>query len=147
MHRRPRYAFSVGALLLTACTDVASVPPRLAATYVVETVNGRRPPAVAAEGNGFQVTVIADTLEFKLNGEVQRRSTRRFAGVLAGVADTTVHTDASMSYTIDGDKLAIFFVCPANANCIGPISGHIDAHRLDIIDVGMSGASLHFTTR
>ena len=147
-YRRVQSALAVLATsLVSACSDVASVPPRFSATYVLERVNGRPLPAVATEGDAFRVTMIADTLVFHPDGEVERRSTVHYVGILLTTADTIVHRSVDLGYETDGSRLTILINCPANANCVGPSTGHINTRRIDLVDVGMGNAALHYTPR
>jgi len=139
---------ALAGLVLSACGSTTLVLPRLSATYVLERVNGRPTPAVSAQGDGYRVTVLADTLVFAADGTVERRNTVRYVGVLSINPDTTIHNSMKWAYTIDGTKLTIGVIsCPANASCVGPSTGYIDADRLELTDAGMADAVLHFAPR
>lgn len=134
--------------LLASCTNAAAVLARPSATYVLETVNGLQLPSVASTGSSGQLVRLADTLVFFADGNLDRHVTIRFIGQSTQTPDTTMHAIQQLAYTIDGDHLTIRVrSCPANANCVAPSDGHIDADHVDLVDTGWNSADLHFTVR
>ena len=104
--------------------------------------------ALLRTGNSGQLARLADTLVFTADGNLDRHVTLRFIDRSTATPDTTIHAIEPLAYEIDGDHLTIHVrSCPANANCIGPSDGHIDARRIDLVDTGWNGATLRFTVR
>jgi hypothetical protein len=124
-------AMSIASL---GCRDISAVPQRLSALYVLQTINGLRLPATAAQGDGQQYVVLADSLRFDVNGMVTRSYTQRWISSTPPLIDTIYSSTLVLPYSIDGKAITIGYRqgCGPLANCIGYEEGFIDASTVQI---------------
>ena len=120
---------------LVACREPTKVTTPLHATYVLTRVNGASLPAVVGEGGGQRYTLLADTLQFELDGQVRRTQVVHWVSSTFAPGDTTYAQRITLPYTIDGSSLMIGYAapCPPNASCIGFDAGEIDDAKVTMV--------------
>ena len=118
------------------CSNSGEPQTPLAGMYVLQSINGAALPATAAQGGGQQYILVADSLAFGSDFQVQRTYTVRWLSNAAPY-DTTYTRTATFPYTRSGDRVTIGaqLSCGPGANCTGSETGSLD------------GASLRVTAR
>ncbi len=122
--------------------------PGLSERYQLELYEGAPLPAVAFEGGGVSSTVLgAEVLLLRGKG----RMTTTIRGVDSASPRGRIETqESAFTYTLDGVGISIYYVCPANADCIaGPhLIGQRIADRLMLArPTSSKSASIYRRTR
>jgi hypothetical protein len=118
-------AFSLAALLATACSDEPLAPSEVAGTYALLSINGNALPAPAgyegpADGS---VTVLADTLRLAADG----------SGSLVRVEQpgpdpsSVVRHESPLHYETTEGGIALTFECPPDALMLCVAGPHLTA--------------------
>jgi hypothetical protein len=123
---------SVATLPLGACRDDGFDTP---ARYVLSTIDGNPLPATESDGEGFRVTVLADTMVF--NSRSRGLSIRKGRFTRPGEDEPeSADWTATFEYRVDDGKVSITFDCPPGASCIeGPhLRGTVLPGALRLVD-------------
>ncbi len=132
--------------LAPACDDGTAPPPQLRGNYVLESINSSPPPAIVLSREGYTTTVIWSTLDFDAGDYAILVQRIRYASPNAPPTEVT-HT-TRYSYRFNGESIAFDYSppCPANALCVAPPTGKVDASTVTLFyaaDSPFTGVSVY----
>lgn len=128
---------SLLALLAAGCDSDPVAPGKVAAEYVLESVNGGPLPAEKFDNGTFSFILLSETLRLEEDGSGIQESVHQ-----TDFADPTKPDHRSdslfrLTYRLLGDRLEVSFYCPPEAICImGPhLIGRMDGATLVLTDL------------
>ena len=120
------------AALTLACSEPTPPPVRLAAGFMLESINGQPLPAVLNAGPGDTTRILSATISFDLAGNAFSADHWRRVYPVNRIEEATL--SLRQEYRITGEDIAVgsFTPCPPNALCIGNKIGKITESTLTL---------------
>ena len=109
---RSRNLLALLALATVGCESIASAPPAIPATYVLEA-------PVTSQSEGIRFTLVTDTLRISTGGGAERRT--RWEVEYPDRRDPVTARTSPYLYELQGGKIELTYICgPAELCAPGP---------------------------